>query len=82
MKQPPDTARMTRVRDLEHHCRCWVNAYVQELEGRRTGGSNHLTYADMRGRQWRTLCELMFGILVQEGLGEPYPEEAQEEDTT
>ena len=75
-----DAKRMTRLSDLEHHIRCWVHAYVQELEGRRTGGSNHLTYSDLRARHWRTLCDLMLGILAQEGRVETIEREQDEEE--
>ena len=71
--------RMTRVRDLEHHCRCYVNAYVMELEGRK-GGSNHTSPGELAAREWGVLCELMFGILVQEGMVERIEEDPTEED--
>ncbi len=74
----PDSTRCVRVRDLEHHCRCWVNAYVQELEEKRTGGSNHASYGELRARHWRTLCELMYGILKQEGMVIDIEEEVDE----
>lgn len=78
LKPLTDAVRCTRIRDLEHHCRCWVNAYVQELEGRATA-AHHGGHAEARARHWRTLCDLMFGILVQEGMVERIEEEIDEE---
>lgn len=81
MKPLSLAARLTRVRDLEHHCRCYVNAYVMELEGRK-GGSNQLSPGELCAREWGVLCELMFGILVQEGMVERIEEEENNEPET
>jgi hypothetical protein len=69
---------MVRLADLEHRLHCYRNAYIQELEGRK-GGSNHLPFADIRARYWRGLLDIMYGILVQEGLVVPIEEEETEE---
>jgi hypothetical protein len=72
-----DRTRMIRLMELEHHVRCWVNAYVQELEGKR-GGSNYIPYSELRARQWRNIRDIMLGILTQEG--HIAPEDTEEDD--
>ena len=79
MKQLTATARLTRVRELERHCVSYVNAYVMELEAR-TLGKGQRTPGELCAREWGVLCELMFGVLVQEGMVERIEEDSNEED--
>lgn len=58
-KRLNDETRFQLVRDLEHHCRLWVNAYVMQLEHNRT-----MRLSIDRAREWQ---RVMFCVLVQEG---------------
>lgn len=78
MKQLTATARLTRVRELERHCVSYVNAYVMELEARKLGAGQKQP-GELCAREWGILCELMFGVLVQEGMVERLEEENDEE---
>jgi hypothetical protein len=60
-----DDTRFQRVRDLEHYCRCYVNAYVQQLQGGRT-----MRLSVEKARIWQRILDAMFGVLVQEGVVE------------
>jgi hypothetical protein len=53
---------------LEHICRCYRNAYIARLEGQ-------CVKASAVEKEWRKLCDIMFGILVQEGIVAPDKEE-------
>lgn len=56
-----NSMRYTRTQDIEHACRCYRNAYVARLERQ----SVKATAID---KEWGKLCDIMFSILVQEGL--------------
>lgn len=61
-KRLNDETRFQLVRDLEHHCRLWVNAYVMQLTHNRT-----MRLSIDRAREWQRIKGLMFCVLVQEG---------------
>jgi hypothetical protein len=73
----PLALRFHQVRDIEHTCRCYVNAYVADLEGKQSHCSR--TLAELRDQQWIRLLEQMFSVLVQEGMIEQ-KQDKQEED--
>ena len=71
--------RFARVRDLEHYCRCYVNAYVMELEGRHGGCGEGASPGELQIKQWNILLDIMFGILFQEGIVRKLEEEEEED---
>lgn len=73
----PLAIRFHQIRDIEHTCRCYVNAYVADLEGKQ--GHCSRTLAELRDQQWKRLLEFMFSVLVQEGMVERKKEDGEED---
>lgn len=68
-----DETRFQRIRDLEHCCRLFENAYVMELQGIKT-----MRLQQNKQKAWEELLEIMFGLLVQEGWVERIEEDEDE----
>lgn len=57
--------RFDQCNELDFMARCYRNAYVRVLQGRRASRAE-------AGRAWRNLAMKMYHILVSEGLVDPY----------
>lgn len=59
--------RISKVRELEHFCKLYINAYIQQLEGRKKCSNSQMTVEKMINRLWDRLLDVQHLTLMQEG---------------
>lgn len=75
-------ARYSMVRNMEHACRCYVNAYVMLVEGGARSAKHGVAHSTWIEREWTQLLRMMQGILTLEGFFPKTPKPARTDDVS